>query len=227
MLSCFVSLCLATAMGQAPASAEAAWLKSVPADVQVVVHAKALETVRDDLLGMLQKMSGNAAAMAGPQMEAGLNALTTNHGKEIVSNPVLAVMKLPKPGEAPAFAVLIRSTDYLGLLKGIAQKPDLKPKSLGGYDSFDGPGGQPFYSLKGSGFVAVGMDEGIIKAMIKPSASLDEKLSTEIKAKLFSGDLGVYVSIAAVQDQYGDQIAAMKEQFLAAMDQVGRRWAAG
>ena len=101
MVSCFVSLWMAAALGQAPAG-EAAWLKSVPADVAAVVRVKALETGRDDLMKMLESMSGNAAAMAKGPIDQGMETFTAMHGKPAAQHPFFTILRLPKDGRRPA-----------------------------------------------------------------------------------------------------------------------------
>ncbi|MDB5349154.1 MAG: hypothetical protein JWN86_401 [Planctomycetota bacterium] len=225
MLSCFVSLWMAAAVGQAP-SGQSAWLKSVPADVVAVVRVKSLETVRDDLLKMLEAMSPNAAALAKPQIEQGLEMFAASQGKPATQHPFFTIFRLPKDGvPVPPFAVLVESDSYLGVLKSISKKDDIAPKSLGGYDSFDGADGQTWYAYKGAGFVAFGPDEALIKAVSKPSASLAEKISDELKAGLLGGDIGLYVNIASIQAQYADQIEGGKQMIMGVLDQAGAQMA--
>lgn len=224
MVSCFAPLFLAAALGQ-QAPAEASWLKSIPADVVVAARVKALETGRDDLLKMLEAMSPNAAAMAQPQIEQGLAMFAAQYGKPATQHPFFTIMKLPKDGATPPWAVLVESADYLAVLKSVSGKEDLAPKSLGGYDSFEKADGQTWYGAKGAGFVAFGPDEDLIKGVAKPSAALDEKITAEHKARLLGGDLGVYVNVAAIQAQYADQIEQAKQALLGAIDQAGAQMA--
>ena len=50
-----------------------------------------------------------------------------------------------------------------------------------------------------------GPDESLIKSMVKPSATLDSKLSADQKTKLLGGDLGMYLNVAAVQTKYSGE----------------------
>ena len=220
MVSCFVPLVLATAMGQT-APAEASWLKSIPADVAVAARVKAPETVRDDLLTMIEKMSPNAAALVRPQIEQGLTIFSAQYGDPAVKYPFFAVFRLPAPGEAPPWAVLVEADDYPAVLKSVSGKADATPKSMGGYDSFEKADGQTWYGAKGAGFVAFGPDEALVKGISKPSAALDEKISADHKARLLGGDLGVYVNVAALQAQYSDQIEQGRQAFMGVLDQAG------
>lgn len=219
MLSCLASLFMAASLAQAPD--QAAWLKSVPGDVAVVARTKALETARDDLMKMLEAMSGNAAALARPQIEQGLAMMEGQHGKESTRHPFLMLMSLPKDGPMPGWAVLVQSDKYEETLKGLTRKDDLKITPKDGVDSFDGPDGQPWYGAKGQGFVAFGPDQALIRGVGKPGASLDEKLTKEIKATFLGGDMGLYVNVAALQAQYADQIEQGKQMVFGMLDQAG------
>lgn len=219
MVSFFVSMFVAATVGQA--QDQEAWLKSVPADVAVVARVKALKTVQGDLQKMLEAMSGNAAAMAGPQIEQMLAMMEAQTGKPSVEHPFFVLMNLPKDGPMPGWAVMVESENYEGVIKSITKKDDIKLEPKDGVASFDSPDGQTWYSTQGKGFVAFGPDQAIIKSVIKPSASLDEKVGGEIKKELLGGDLGIYVNVASIQGQYGDQIEQGKQMFLGLMDQGG------
>ena len=219
MGSCFASLLMAAAFGQAPDQSE--WLKSVPAEVAVVARVKALDTVRDDLMAMLEAMSGNAAAMARPQIEQGMAMMEAQNGEHSTKHPFFVLLTLPKDGAMPGWAVMVEGTNYDAILKDVSGKADFKSAPKDGIDSFDGKDGQTWYATKGAGFVAFGPDQAIVKGIAKPSASLSEKLTPEVKASLLGGDLGIYVNVAEVQGQYGDQIEQGKQMFMGLIDQGG------
>src|SRR4051812_48163539 len=104
MFASLVPLCLAAALGQAPG--DSAWLKAVPADVAVVARVRSLNSSRDDLLKMLEAMSPNASALAKPQIEQGLTIFSGMYGKAAVEQPLMAILRLPKDGPMPAWAVM-------------------------------------------------------------------------------------------------------------------------
>jgi len=222
MVSCLASLWLAASLGQAPD--QSAWLKSVPADVAVVARVKSLTTVRDDVLKMLEAMSGNAVAIARPQLEQGLATMEMQAGKHSTEHPFFVLMSLPKDNPIPGWAVLVESDNYEGVMKSVTKKDDFKSSPKDGLDSFDAPAGQAgqtWYSAKGKGFVAFGPEQALVKAVANPKASLDEKISSEVKKEFLSGDLGVYVNVASIQAQYGEQIEQGKQAFLGLLDQAG------
>ena len=92
MAAALVSLLLTAALGQAPgAGVDAAWLKAVPADIDVVVQARGVEPVRDDLNKMLDAMSPALAAQAKPAFQQGVDEITNLLGKAGSSAPLLAM----------------------------------------------------------------------------------------------------------------------------------------
>lgn len=228
MVSGMFTLVMAACLGQAPAPAEAAWLKSVPADVDVIIHAKGLRSTRDELVQMLEAMSPNLAQMAGPSLDQGLEVMTQRLGEDTAKAPFLVALKLPKPdaaGGPPPFAVLLQADDYEGVLKKVAgPNADFKlQKQAGGFDQFTDQDGQTISSLKGPGFVAFApFDNDLIRAMAaKPDANLADKLNGPLREKLLGGDLGGYISLVSVQNQYGDQIEQARQGLMGVLDQAG------
>lgn len=224
MLTSLLSSCVALLLAQAPASAssEAAWLKVIPADAEIVAHARPLGSVRDDLVSMLEAASPNVAAQAKPVFEQGLAALTQLFGEQASKAPFMVVMRLPKDGElgTPPHAVLLKSTDYDSVLKGLAgPQGNAKPKAEeGGFDSIKGPDGLPRYTYKGAGFVAFSNNEFLMGAIAKPKATLDSALKPGARERLLGGDLGIYVNLERVQTRYADQIDQARQALMTQMD---------
>lgn len=215
MLTCLVGLWMAATMAQ-QAPSEVAWLKSVPADVPVVVRIRALEDVGGELQAMLKAMSPFAADAAKDGLDEGLRSLKAMFGKAVGKNPFLLLSGLPDP-EAfaiPPWGMIVKSVDYEGVVKGLAEDGGGKPKSLGGHDSFTSKDGQTWYATRGDDWVAFGPDEAMIKAIRKPEVSLDDMLSAEAKAKLLQGDVSLYLNVVAIQKRYG---AAIQKQVKTAL----------
>lgn len=226
MVSGLFSLVMAAALGQ-QAPAEAAWLKAVPADADVVVHVKGLRSSRDELLSMLNAMSPNLGQIAGPALTQGLDQMAGRLGERSTTTPFLVAMELPRPDAqgTPPLAILVQSDNYEAVLKEIAgPNAQFKPeKQAGGYDKFTDQDGESIYSLKGQGFVAFAPgNEELIRAMAaKPGATLADKIAGPVQEHLFGGDVGAYVSIVALQNQYGEQIEGARQTFMAMLDQAG------
>ncbi len=223
MLSYLVGLWMAAAVGQAPA--EASWLESVPADIPVVVRCRALEDVKGDLLAMLKAMSPTAAEAVRDDLDGELKELEEMFAKGAGQGPFFVLLGLPDPAQPdfPAWSIIVKATDPAAVIKALA-KGGTKPRSLDGYESFVDEAGETLYATKGTGWVAYGSDEAMIKAIHKPGSSLAGALSPEARARFLAGDVGLYLNIAAVQKQYGDFLEQSKQ---AIKDQIGEAMDAG
>jgi hypothetical protein len=218
MVSSVTALVLATALGQAGArdsgagaAAEAAWLKVVPAEAEVVLRVRGLKAGRDDLAKMIEAMSPNLGANALPFLDQGLDQFRQRYGEAAATRPFLVMVRLPKgqqgpPQGPPPFAVVVEAKDYDAVVKHASGKDDVKPeKQSGGYDKFDSKEG-PMYAAKSGPYVAFGADEDLIKAFAKPRATLDKSIDRPMAARLFNGDAGLFVNLAAIRERFGDQI---------------------
>jgi hypothetical protein len=201
----------------APQAPEAAWLKLVPSDAGAVARARSLSAAREDFFAMLKAMSPESAARIGADADSVVSDLTQRFGKEAAEGPVLVVVRLPEPNAAaggpPPIAAFVKGGDYAAIQKGaVGPKGDAAAKPQpGGYDKLKGEDGQPVYTFKGQGFVVMSNDEGLIKAVVKPQATLDKSLPADQQARLFAGDVGIYVNLAAIQKNYGAQIDQFRQ----------------
>ncbi len=225
MLTCLLSLTLAVSAGQLPA--ESAWLNALPADTAVIAHMRGVAASRDDMAAMARAMSPTAAGQAEAILNQVVAQFTGQFGQRAAQVPFYVLLELPKPGQEgpPPFAVAVRSDDYQAVQNAIAQGGQAKPKAEpGGYDSVTGGDGQPLYTVKGDGFVAFGSSETLIGAIAaKPKTTLDTKLSDDLKSSLLGGDLGLYIDVAQVQEQYGEQIEQARQGLMGALDQAAKQ----
>jgi hypothetical protein len=217
----------AVLLGQAPASAPG--LKALPADTEVVVHVRGVSAARDDLLAMIRALSPTLADQVEPMITQNIDGMRERLGERLSTTPFLAAIKLPPAdaaGDAPPFAMVIPGSDYEAMLKNVAgpgAEVKLEPQA-GGYDAFADEAGGKIYAYKGDGFVAIGtVNDDVIKAIAaKPTATLDAKLSPELKAQIFAGDAGLYVDLEAVQTKYADQIEEARKSFADMMEQAAQ-----
>jgi hypothetical protein len=223
MVSGLMVALVAAALGQGAAAGEgAAWLKAVPADVDLVARVRGAEATRDDLVKMLQATSAQLAAQACPPIEDVYNQFVGRYGKDATKAPLLFLFKLPKPDAigTPPFAFLIKNDDYAAIQKQlVGPMGNPRPKSNpAGFDELKGSDGLPVYTFKGPGFVAFSNNDALMAQIAKPKASLEDSLSESLRKRLLSGDMGVYVNVATFQERYKDEIDQMRQQVLAGVD---------
>lgn len=216
-------------LGQpAPADLSPAWLKSIPADVDLVVRSRGLESTHADLIAMLNAMTPRGAQQAAPALSNLLAQFEQQHGAEAVKTPWVSLIRVVAPGPDGAipFAVLVMQEDYQKTLKALAGGRDvaLKPEE-GGFDSFDNPHGDgSWYAVKGAGFVAFGPDKSLIAAVAKPGPkSLDQAFTPALARSFLAGDLGLFVNAAQLSTRYADLIAQGRQTLMAGFDQAAQQ----
>src|SRR5271170_6723316 len=180
MLAQLTQWILIATLSQSPQ--EAAWLKVIPADVDIAIRSRGIDATRAELVAMLKAMSPAWGKMAEDGLAGPLAQLQQMHGELALKTPWVSVVRLSDGGGegGPPVVVLILSDNYKGILKEFSggKDPELKHDD-GGYDAFDGPEGHgTWYAAKGPGIVAIGPSKGLIASIAKPSGkTLDTVLS--------------------------------------------------
>jgi hypothetical protein len=223
MFASLATFLLTAALGQAPP--EAAWLKSVPAEADVVVHVRGIEAVRDDLSAMIRAMSPALGDQVGPALDQAVDQFTQQMGKPAAQTPFLALVRVQAPEQGgPPFAVIVKSDNYQGVLDSLAGGKAKTKQEPGGLDSLTDQRGQTLYATKGDGWVAFGADSKLVAGVAKPAGkTLADTLPDEMRQRLLSGDVGVYVNLAALQSRYAKEIDDARAQLMAIFDQVGQQ----
>ncbi len=225
MTSQLLVLILAAAVGQAPSDGK--WLDSVPAEADVVIRVRGVDAVSKDIVAMLKAMSPALAAQAEPALEMQVAKFRTQFGEQAATQPFLTLIRGVPPEDPgqPPFAIVVRATNYEGVLKSASGGKDPKiKKDPAGFDSYDGPEGKTWYAAKGAGTVAFGPDKALIAGYVKPSGGLTRKpIPPALRARFDSGDVGIYVNVNSLVGRYGERIAQAKQGLLGAMDQAGQQ----
>jgi hypothetical protein len=212
----------------AQAAPEPAWLKAVPADVDVAIQVRGLESARDDVVAMLKAMSPAFANTAEPALKTQLDQFAKNYGTPSTRTPFVTLIRVVDPAQegSKPFAVLVLADNYEGVLKSISGGKDVKltPQD-GGFDAFDSPEGNgTWYAAKGTGFVAFGADKKLVAAVARPGEqSLDSRLTPALRKAFLDGDAGVYVNAATLVTRYADQIDQARQALMNALDNAGQQ----
>jgi hypothetical protein len=224
MASGALVLWVAVALGQTPSAGEsAAWLKVVPADIDLVARARGVQAVRDDLVKMVENASPQLAAQVCPTIQDWFDQIRGRYGDAATKAPLFFLFKLPKPEavESPPYAFLLKSDDYVAVQRQLAGPRGNAGarKHPGGFDQIQGSDGQPVYTYKGSGFVAFSNSDALMTQIVKPKATLESALSETLRTRLLSGDVGFYANLNSFQDRFKDEIDQIRQQVLAGFDQ--------
>ncbi len=203
-----------------------AWLKVIPADVDIAIRSRGIDATRDDLVAMLKAMNPSWGEMAENGLAGPLSHLQQMHGELALKTPWVGLVRLADAEGGMPLAILVLSDNYKEVLKEFSggKDPELKHDD-GGYDAFDGPDGHgSWYAAKGPGIVAIGPSKGLVASIARPSGkTLDKVLGGTTLKPFLSGDLGVYVNTAALTTRFSDQIDNGRQTFMGLMDQVAQQ----
>ncbi len=229
MLASLSMWILAVSLGQSPTTdaADARWLKSVPANVDVAVRVGGVDATHADLMAMLRNMSPKLAERAERGLTDHLAQFRQKFGEAAARTPWVGLIQTVVLGEdgKPPFAIVVLNDDYPGVLGAMqgGKVPELKHQE-GGYDAFKTPKGEAAYAVRGPGFVAFGPDRALIGAIARPGEkTLDKVLTPALARQFLTGDIGIYVSAAALVNRYSERIDQARQTFMTALDQAGQQ----
>jgi hypothetical protein len=204
----------------------AAALAAVPAQAPIVVHVRGVERTKERMGTFLK----SAVPDFGPTATAQLDAMIQNvmQGRKLEGlekdGPVfVALLELPGLGGGgePPMAVIARVTGYAAFRDGLLTEDERKGmKKESGYDRAD-LNGQETYFVDRQGFAVVTTSKDAAVMIAKKPAGLDTKLSGDLAKQFLDNDLSLYVNLAAVNKEYGDQIQAGRQFFESIMDSAG------
>lgn len=214
---------LAAALGQA--APDAGWLKSVPAEADVVVRVRGVDAARDDLAAMLRALSPALAQQAVPAIEQAVELFTTRFTKDAARCEILAFARVvppEQPGRFP-FAIVVHEADHQAVLKAVVDETADRKDEGNGLVSFPGIDGNTWYGAPGEGVTVFGPDRGLVTAAANPAEKNLASTLGDNSSKLLAGDLGVYVNLAALVSRYETQIDAARQQFMTLLDAAGQQ----
>jgi hypothetical protein len=203
-----------------PAEDAASPLAQVPAKAPVVIQLRGFEQTKDRLIAMIKEALPDLGAKAEEKINAAvMQGLEGRSLKGLVKNgPVFVVFtEFPKSGDEDELkkkvGVLIHVTKYAEFRDGILNEDERKAlKKENGYETTQINGEDAFFVDRGEWAVVAQSKEAAKAFASKPTQGLDGKLAKDFAAKLLESDVAVYIDMAAVRAQYGDQIADAKKE---------------
>jgi hypothetical protein len=205
-----------------PADEPQSPLAQVPAGSPIVVHLRGLERAKGRLVALVKKALPDLAPAVELGLESALNQGLQGRSLKGMApdGPIfLAFTEMPKPGEEPDVAVLVRVTNYAAFRDGLLSEEERKQlkRDLAGYDVVP-VADQTIYFVERAGYAVVTPKKDVAIRFTKPQPGLDGKLSKELAKGLLEADLAIYVDTAAVNKEYGEQIQQGR-QFLELLSQ--------
>jgi hypothetical protein len=204
----------------------AAALAVVPAQAPIVVQLRGVERTKDRMAAFLKVAVPDFGPLAVAQIDQMLKSGFDGRKLEGLEKdgPVfLAILEMPNVagGAEPPMAVIARVTGYKAFRDGLLTEDERKGvKSEDGYDKAE-LNGRETYFIDQQGFAAVTTSKDAAVMLAKKPAGLDSKLSADLAKQFLTNDLSLYVNLAAVNKEYGDQIKSGRELFETALNMAG------
>jgi hypothetical protein len=218
-LALFVGTARPLAAG--PAEDAASPLAQVPAKSPIVIQIRGVEQTKDRLIAMIKEALPDLGAKAEEKINGLIKeGLEGRSLKGLVKNgPVFFVFnELPKNNDDEQefkrnVAFLVRVTKYAEFRDAVLSEDERKElKKVDGCEKVQ-IHGEDFYFVDRGEWAVVAPSKEAAKALAtKPSQGLDGKLAKDFAAKLLESDVSVYVDMAAIRGQFGDQIADAKKE---------------
>ncbi|HEY1379190.1 MAG TPA: hypothetical protein VGF55_20475 [Gemmataceae bacterium] len=198
-------------------------LAMVPAQAPIVLHVRGVERVKERLSTFLKAAVPDFGPVAAAQID---NLLQSGfEGRKLAGldrdGPVfLALLELPGGGGEPPVALIARVTGYAAFRDGLLTEDERKGiKKEGGYERAD-LNGHETYFIDRQDYAAVTTSKDAAELLAKKPAGLDGKLSGDLAKQLLENDLSLYVNLAAVNKEYGDQIKSFRQLMEGFLDQM-------
>jgi hypothetical protein len=209
----------------AAAAAGSAALVVVPAQAPIVFQVRGVERVKDRILPIVNAASPNFGPVIAAQLDQFLKSGVEGRKLEGLDKdgPIFfTLLELPAPGGGePPMALIARVTNYKSFRDGLLTEDERKGiKSESGYERAE-ISGKETYFLDRSEYAVVTTSKDAADMLAKKPAGLDGRLSADISRQLLENDLSLYVNLAAVNKEYGEQIKQAQQFMELAMTMAG------
>jgi hypothetical protein len=210
----------------APAPPGSSSLAVIPAQAPIVVQVHGVERTKDRVVTLVKNAVPDFGPLVAAQLEKALKEGLEDKklaGLEKDGPIFVAFLELPGPDtQVPAMAVIARVSKYTEFRDGLLsedERKSLKANPDGGERTEIH--GQEIFFLDRNGWAIVTPHKDTAALLNKNNPGLDAKLSKEITKRFLDADVSVYVNLATVNKQFGEQIKEAKDQFFGLMDQFG------
>lgn len=216
----------ATVANAAPVPPGQSALAVIPAQSPIVIHIRGVERTKDRLLALIKGAVPDLGIIAAAKIEEALKeGLEDRKLQGLEKDGPIFVAFLEMPNEnmnVPVMAIIARVTKFNEFRDGLLSEDERKSikKNDAGIEQVEMKGHDAFF-LERAGWAVVTPHKETATLLTKNNPGLDTKLSVDVAKRLLGSDVSVYVDLAAVNKQFGDQIKEAKDQFFGLMDQFG------
>jgi hypothetical protein len=216
-LVCALALTVPAAAAPVPAEQDKP-LAQVPAKAPIVIQIRGFERTRERLNVLIKNALPDFADLAKEKIDAALKeGLEGRELKGLIKDgPIFFVFteltNLNGP-QAPKAAILLPVTRYESFRDGLLK--DEERKSLkaeaAGYESVTLDRETVYFVNRKNGYVVMTPDADVAASFTKKYETLADKVSKPIARRLMEADVSVYVDMAEVNRQHGNDIQQLRD----------------
>jgi hypothetical protein len=217
-LLCALLLALPAAAAPAPEEQDRP-LAQVPAKAPLVIQLRGFERTRERLTTLIQNAMPDFAALAKQKIDEALKeGLDGRDVKGVTKDGTVFVVftEMPAPNQnPPKMALLLPVTGYEAFRNGVLkdeERKQIKTDPLG-YEIASVNNEAVYFVNRKNGYAVVTPDADVAASFTKKYDGLTGKLSKPLAQHLTDADVAVYVDMAAVNKEYGDQIKGFQAIF--------------
>jgi hypothetical protein len=199
-----------------PANPGEAPLAAVPAQSPIVVQLRGVDRTKDRLLALIKNVVPDYAPVVAEHIETALRDGLDGRklrGLDPAGPHFLAFLEMPTPDtDKPNVAVIARVTRFADFRDGLLTEDERKSvrPDAAGFDRAELQGQEVFFVDRGT-YAVVTPSREAAALLTRKQPGLDGKLGESVGRKFLDQDLAVYVDLAAVNKEFGDQIKAARQ----------------
>jgi hypothetical protein len=201
-------------------------LAQVPAQAPIVVHIRGIERAKDRLLAMVKAAAPDLAAMLQAKIDEGLKqglegrqlkGLAKDGPFFVVVTDLGAIREDP-----PAVAFVFRITNYKEFRDAILKEEERKNLKMdpAGYEGVT-VNEKDIYLVDRKTYAVATPKKELAAQFAKSQPGLEGKLAKDFARQFLETDVGLYVDMAAINKEYGEQISSFRQLMPTLLDQVG------
>lgn len=209
----------------APAAVADASLAVVPSTAPVVIQVKGVDRVRARVKATVTAALPDFGPLVTGQLDSMFGQVFEGRKMDGVApaGPVFIVLlDLPRDGNPPPVAVMIRASSYATFKEKFLLKEEAAAiKSVGKGIESTTIRNEEFFLVEKPDYVVLTMKQEDAERMTKPYTGLSGQIAADMSAKLLDHDVSVFANLGKVNEEYGETIRNAREQMVQLLDATG------
>ncbi|VTS06661.1 hypothetical protein [Tuwongella immobilis] len=208
---------ISSSFAQPASQPKASPLGAIPGKAPLVLQLRGLEAAPKRLGATLAAALPDLAAPINGMLQGGLKSLPFMDGRDLaaidLNAPVFLVISSLEDltgDEPPQPAILLPVKDYAAFKKGVLTDDERGTLKKDGPSEAVEINGKTVYLYPTAGYLVVTTNKDNIAAFLRKDVRLNAVMPEGVAASFLNNDGAVYLSLAAINQQYGDTLQTIK-----------------